>query len=162
VYRRFRNRQDIVRALMRRIQESLRREIETQHSIEEIGEAYVGYALRHPHEYELFFTHARELSGRKSSGEVRPIRESRPNMALLERSLAERLGGAPEDHTRVALALWAAAHGTAIMLLQKALPEGHDAELRSAFKVTMAAVLGAASRAPRAKRTSREDVVGKA
>jgi AcrR family transcriptional regulator len=154
VYRRFKNRQDIVRALLRRIQNSLRVEIENRKSIEEIGEAYIDYALRHPHEYELFFAHARELTPRKSAGEVRPIRESRPNMALLERRLAERLGGSPEDHTRLGVALWAAAHGAAMLLLQKALPEGHEEEVRLAFSATVTAVLGTASKSR--KRISRK------
>src|SRR5579859_347708 len=100
VYRRFKNRQDIVRALLRRIQDNLRVAIENCPTIEEIGEAYLDYALRHPHEYELFFAHARELYPRKSVGPPRPIREARPNMALLEARLAERLGGAPEHQTQ--------------------------------------------------------------
>jgi AcrR family transcriptional regulator len=149
VYRRFKNRQDIVRALLRRIQDNLRIAIENRPTIEEIGEAYLDFALRHPHEYELFFAHARELYPRKSAGPPRPIRESRPNMALLERRLAERLGGAPEDHTRLGLALWAAAHGAAMLLLQKALPEGHEAELRRAFRATVAAMIEVEEMNPR-------------
>jgi len=155
VYRRFKNRQDIVRALLRRIQESLRVAIEDRQSIEEIAEAYLDFALHHPHEYELFFTHARDLNSRKSAGPPRPIRESRPNMALLERRLAERLGGSPEDHTRLGLALWAAAHGAAMLLLQKALPEGHELELREAFGLTVTAVLKAAPAASQV-RTARQ------
>ncbi len=156
VYRRFKNRQDIVRGLLRRIQDNIRAQMEPCQSIEEIGEAYVDYALGHPHEYELFFSYARELSPRKSSGGVRPIRESRPNMALLERRLAERLGGSPEDHTRLGLALWAAAHGTAMLLLQKAIPEDHDAEVRRAFGATVAALMDAASKIDKSKGMSRK------
>jgi AcrR family transcriptional regulator len=157
VYRRFKNRQDIVRALLRRIQESLRVAIENRQSIEEIAEAYLEYALRHPHEYELFFAHARDLQPRKSAGPPRPIRESRPNMALLEHRLAERLGGSPEDHTRLGLALWAAAHGAAMLLLQKALPEGHEPELREAFGLIVTAVLNADPAASRAKAAPNRD-----
>jgi AcrR family transcriptional regulator len=157
VYRRFKNREDIVRALLRRIQDNIRVAIENQQSIEEIGEAYLEYALRHPHEYELFFAHARDLQPRKSAGGIRPIRESRPNMALLERRLAERLGGSPEDHTRLGVALWSAAHGAAMLLLQKAVPEGHEEEVRLAFSATVTAVLGTASknrRNPTSRRTN--------
>jgi AcrR family transcriptional regulator len=155
VYRRFKNRLDIVRALLRRIQDNLRVEIENRQSVEEIGEAYLDFALRHPHEYELFFAHAHDLYPRKSSGGVRPIRESRPNMALLERRLVERLGGSPEDHTRLGVALWAAAHGAALLLLQKAVPEGHEAEVRLAFSATVVALMDAASKG-RSKRISRK------
>src|SRR5258708_37364732 len=121
VYRRFKNRQDIVRALLRRIQDNIRGQMEPCQSIEEIGEAYLDYALGHPHEYELFFSYARELSPRKSSGGVRPIRESRPNMARLERRLAERLGGSPADHTGLGVPLGAAAPGTAGVLVEQAI-----------------------------------------
>jgi AcrR family transcriptional regulator len=158
VYRRFKNRQEIVRALLRRIQENIREQIEPRRSIEEIGEAYLDYALRHPHEYELFYAQARELHPRKGARGVTPIRELRPNMALLERRLAERLGGEPEEHTRVALALWAAAHGTAMLLLQEALPGGHDGELRAAFGSTVAAVMDAAAKALGRETSSAPDI----
>jgi AcrR family transcriptional regulator len=147
VYRRFKNRQDIVRGLLRRIQDDIRGHLERCRSIEEMGEIYVEYALQHPHEYELFYAHVRGLSPPNRAGRARPIRESRPNLGLMEKRLAERLGGAPEDHTRLALALWAAAHGTAMMLLAKAIPEGHETELRAAFNGSVKALLGAGPRA---------------
>jgi AcrR family transcriptional regulator len=151
VYRRFKNRQEIVRGLLRRLQDNIRKEIEHQDSIEKIGEAYLEYALGHPHEYELFYAYAHELSPRKGAGFAQSIREFRPNLALLELRLAERLGGSPQDHTLLALALWAAAHGTAMLILQRVLPQEHQKKLREAFNTTTAALLGAASSPPRRK-----------
>jgi len=150
VYRRFKNRQDIVRALLRRIQDDIRGYLVSCRSIEEMGEIYVDYALSHPHEYGLFYAYVRELSPAPRAGKVRPIRESRPNLGLMEKRLAERLGGSPEDHTRLGLALWAAAHGTAMMLIDQAIPAGHEAELRAAFAESVEAMLREASnRSPR-------------
>src|SRR5258708_15012510 len=48
VYRRFKDRRDLVRALMRRTQENLRERLQAGESIEEMAEAYVEYALHHP------------------------------------------------------------------------------------------------------------------
>ena len=77
-----------------------------------MAETLYNVALRDPHEYELFYTHGHELSPRQRAGPARrPIRESRPNFAFVEAQLAKRLGGSPEDHTQLALALWALMHG---------------------------------------------------
>ena len=145
VYRRFRTRHDIVRALLRRIQEDIREDLMRCRTIEEMGEIYVDYALSHPHEYELFYAHVRVFSPPARDGSVRPIRETRPNLGLMEKRLAERLGGKPEDHTQLGLALWAAAHGTAMMLITRAIPSGHEGELRAAFTASVKAMLRDAS-----------------
>jgi hypothetical protein len=58
-------------------------------------------------------------------------------MALIEAKLAERLGGSPEDHTRLGLALWAVSHGTAMLLISKSIPDEHADELRSVFSSTL-------------------------
>src|ERR1700690_1881199 len=59
VYRRFKDREDLVRGLLRHIAARIRRDFEAGESIEEMAEAYVESALRAPHDYELFYTHAR-------------------------------------------------------------------------------------------------------
>jgi AcrR family transcriptional regulator len=144
VYRRFRDRRDLIRGLLRRIVAHLREQFEAGETIEEIAEIYVEYALRQPHEYELFYAYGYELNLAKGSSRLRPIRESRPNFALLEDRLAKRLGGAPHDHTALALALWATVHGTTTLLLAKAIPEGHEKELRRACRAAVKALLAEA------------------
>jgi AcrR family transcriptional regulator len=132
VYRRFKDRRDLVRALLLRTVARLRRRFEAGENLEAMAESYIEEALRLPHEYELFYTYGHELLPAKGSERARPIRASRPNFAFIELQLAKRLGGSPEQHTRLALALWAMLHGTASLLLSKAIPEEHAAELRSA------------------------------
>jgi len=122
VYRRFKDRRDLVRGLLLRIAARIRKDFEGGTTLEEMAEAYVDSALRQPHEYELFYSHARELSPPKGKGKPRPIRESRPNFAFVEELLAKRLGGAPEDHTQLALGIWATLHGTTMLLLSKSIP----------------------------------------
>ena len=106
-----------------------------------MAEAYVEYALRMPHEYELFYNHVGALFPPKSSAKPRPIRETRPNFAFVEDRLAGRLGGKAADHTQLALALWAILHGTSMLLVSKAIPEGHEDELRRACRSAVKALL---------------------
>jgi AcrR family transcriptional regulator len=150
VYRRFKDRQALVRALLRRTAARIREIFEKGETIEDMAEAYVEFALRLPHEYELFYSHVRELSPRKGPGRPRPIRESRPNFAFLEQLLARRFGGSPEDHTQLGLAIWSTLHGTTMLLLTKAIPEGHEEELRAACRAAVKVLLrGAGSFAER-------------
>jgi AcrR family transcriptional regulator len=135
VYRRFKDRKEIVIALLRYYQADLAKQFRDTDSIEEIAEVFVDYLVKRPHAYELLLAHGRELipparPGRKPAA----IRESRPNFASLEERLARRLGGSPEDHTKLALALWSLAQGAAAILLSRAIPEGHEEELRSACR----------------------------
>ena len=141
VYRRFKNREDLLRGLLLRIAARIRVAFERGGPIEEMTEAYVEYALRLPNEYQLFYTHARLMSPRKGRGEPRPIRESRPNFAFTEELLAKRLGGKPEDHTQTALSLWAIVHGTSTLLLTRSIPEGHEESMRAACRMAVKAVL---------------------
>lgn len=145
VYRRFKNRQEIVRALLRQFQVELGQRLQPCCSIEEMLETYLDWALSNRHEFDLFQQHAQALASRDGSGHGRPLRESRPNLALLEDRLAQRLGGSPADHARLALALWAATHGTITLILNKAVPHGHEKELLSALRTAVQALLARAN-----------------
>lgn len=141
VYRRFKDRKDLVKALLLRIATRIREHFQQGETLEDMAEAYVEFAIKMPHEYELFYSHARELSPPKGPGKARPIRESRPNFALLEQLLAKRLGGTPEDHTQLALEVWATLHGTTMLILQKSIPDGHEQELREACRAAVRVLL---------------------
>jgi AcrR family transcriptional regulator len=141
VYRRFRDRRDILRALMRRSQQEIGGILQPCRSVEAVAAAYLNYALSHSHDYELFYQHVNELAGPDHSGRVPSLKELRPNFILMERRLSEQLGGAPRDHRRLALALWALAHGTATLLLTQAVPPGEEAALRSVFRAAVRAML---------------------
>ncbi|SRR6266496_227781 len=144
VYRRFKDRQDLVRGLLRRIAGQIRIHFAAAQSVEDMAEAYVNYALRLPHEYELFYSHVHELSPPRGTGRPRPIGESRPNFAFVQQQLAKKLGGSPEDHTHLALAMWATLHGTATLLLSKSIPGGHEEELRAACRAAVKTLLAGA------------------
>jgi AcrR family transcriptional regulator len=137
VYQRFRNRQDILRALLRRIQLDFVAVIERCRSPQEVAEGYLDYALTHRHEYELFYA---SWPGRESA-----LRESRPGFELMKRKLSEWLGGAPEEQARLTLVLWALAHGTAALLSSKTVLNSQEAELRSAYAAAVGAIVASAS-----------------
>lgn len=144
VYRRFKDRQALVRGLLQHIVTRTREQFAAGSTLEGMAEAYIDSALHAPHEYELFYSNARWLSPPKGT-RPRPIRESRPNFAFVEHQLAERLGGQPEEHTRLALALWATLHGTTTLLLSRAIPEGHEPELRAACRAAVKTLLDGAA-----------------
>jgi AcrR family transcriptional regulator len=142
VYRRFRNREDLIRALLLRIAQRIRGYFEQAGSLEGMAEAYVDFALKMPNEYELFYAHSRLMSPKRGGGGPKPIRESRPNFAFVEQKLARRFGGNPEDHTRLALSLWALLHGTTTLLLSNSIPDEHEQELREACRTAVKILLG--------------------
>jgi AcrR family transcriptional regulator len=145
VYRRFKDREDLLRALLLKIAARIREQFVAQTNVEGMAEAYVDSALQEPHDYELYYSAARWLSPPKGPGKLKPIRESRPNFGFVERQLAERLGGHPEEHTQLALAMWATLHGTTTLLLSKSIPEGHEEELRSACRTAVKTLLDSAA-----------------
>src|SRR5713226_3827376 len=53
VYRRFRNREDILRALVRYYQQELFKVFQHCGSLQELSQAYIDFALHRPREYEL-------------------------------------------------------------------------------------------------------------
>lgn len=146
VYRRFKNRQDLIRALLLRIADRLRSHFERGDNIEGMSAAYIDYALKSPHEYQLFLKHSRLLDRATKRGPIRPIRESRPNFAFAEQAIARELGGSPEEHSQFALMLWALLHGTVALLLDKSIPEGHEEELLKASRAAVKALIESAGR----------------
>jgi AcrR family transcriptional regulator len=145
VYRRFQNREDILRALLRRIQQDVVDALGPCSTPEDACERYLEFAVNHAHEYELFYMHAHELYPPARSDHASPLREHRPTMQFMENKLAERLGGIAADHTRLSLALWTMAHGTAMLLISRAIPAGHAAELRSVFTTAVETLINHSS-----------------
>ncbi len=140
VYERFRNRQDILRGLLLRIRDEVIRVLEQASSAEEMCERYLQWGLRHPHEYELFFAHSHEIFGPTQRG-AKSLQEGYPGRELTRRKLAEFLGGSPEDHTDLHLALWATMHGT-LMLLNSGTVHGlHTCELRQSCRAAVKLIL---------------------
>ena len=112
VYRRFRNRDEILLALVQCFQMELFGVLEPCRSMRELAECYFDFALRRPREYELLM-----------SGLLARVRKTRPNFNLLLRRSAEWLGGTPEDYEDLALALFCLAHGAVVHVLNRNVEE---------------------------------------
>jgi len=145
VYRRFRDRDDILRGVLHRIRLEIAAAIESAASAEESCERYLDYALRHPHEYELFYRHNYDLhySPRSSRAGVRPVPQ--PARDAMRRKLTEKLGESQADLECLLMALWMVAHGAAMLLIGKLILPRQEKEARAVFTKAVAAVLQTSS-----------------
>jgi len=82
--------------------------------------------LAHPHEYQLV-----------NSGLFSNVGADRPNLELIKKRCAEWQGGSPEDYTDLVLAGWALSHGTAMLLISKAVPPAYETKLRAVLAETI-------------------------
>jgi AcrR family transcriptional regulator len=135
VYRRFRNRKAILRALMERYQQDLYRVLQPCSSPQEASQRTLEFALARPREYELIF-----------SALFSKFQEPRPNFEYMKKRIAEWLGGSAEDHSRLVLALWTLVHGTAMLLISKAVPVKYEAALHSVFRASVELVVSTTTR----------------
>jgi AcrR family transcriptional regulator len=128
VYRRFRTREDILRALLQRIRLDLAVRIESAATPEEGCKRYLEFAVTHSHEYlllhqrdfELFHSPRAIRAGARSAG--------RPSREAMRRKLLETLGPAPDNHDELLMALWVVLHGMAMLLIEKKIGPKEAAE----------------------------------
>ncbi|MGA2021152.1 MAG: TetR/AcrR family transcriptional regulator [Candidatus Sulfotelmatobacter sp.] len=142
VYRRFRDREDILRALLQSIRLEFGAVLKAASSPEEACERYVDYGLSHPHEYELFYRHEYELfySARSVRAGARNT-VGRPARDAMSQKLAEKFGGAPEDYKRLNASLWMLAHGATMLMIGKTILPTEVQESRATFTAAVAALL---------------------
>jgi AcrR family transcriptional regulator len=109
VYERYRDRDDILRALRLQTRQELYDVLRRCHSLAQCCERYLEFALERSHAYEVLF-----------DGVAQPpsLHEPWPSFNLFRQRLAQELGGTPRDHTRLMLALWSLMHGTAMLIIR--------------------------------------------
>jgi len=129
IYRRFKNREDILRALLERLRLDVYESLKTAKTLEDACEVWIDFALRHPREYELYYAHQFKLL---RGGRAHGWEEIGPNFQWTINKIAEELGGSPQEHVRLALVMWALSHGTATLLISKAVPASLEPEIRAA------------------------------
>jgi AcrR family transcriptional regulator len=144
VYRRFQNREDILRGLLQRIRLDIASEMQDIASPEEGCARYLEYALRHPREYELFFQKEYKLFHAPNSKRARVKPTGRPVREIMRRKIAERLGGSPAEYEGVLLALQMLTHGAAMLLIAKTILPKDAEKARSVFEASVGALLEAA------------------
>jgi AcrR family transcriptional regulator len=123
VYQHFRDKREVLRHLRRRAQQDLYSAVRPARSLAEFCRTALEFALHHPQEYRLM-----------AAGWIARFdaREPTPALDLLERRLAERLGGSPAQHRRLALSLAALVHGVIMAMLEGGGRNGVAAEMRHA------------------------------
>lgn len=123
VYRRFRHREDILRALVQSFQAELLKEIESCNSLAEAVQCYLKFALSRPREYQLM-----------TSGLLPKMTKSRPTLNFAMRQSVDWLGGSLEANRGLVLILGALVHGTAMSKITGLMSEENAPELQATFE----------------------------
>jgi AcrR family transcriptional regulator len=109
VYERYRDRNDILRALRLQTRRELFAALRGTRSLREAFAKYIDFALERSHAYEVLFD---------GVGKPPSLQESWPSFNLMRDRLAKRLGGDSRQHTRLMLAVWCLMHGTAMLVIR--------------------------------------------
>jgi len=109
VYERYRDRDDILRALRLQTRSELFATLRDSRTLAQACQAYLEFALQHRHAYEVLYD---------KFAEPPSLHEPWPSFNLLRERLTQRLGGTPRQHTRLMLSLWSLMHGTAMLLIR--------------------------------------------
>lgn len=145
VYRRFRDRDDILRALLQRTRLEIASELEAASSPQQACERCLDYALSHAHEYELFYRHNYQLQHSPAAKRATVKLEGQPARDAMRRKLADHRGGTPADHEGLLLSLWMQVHGAAMLLISNVVPPEEAAAARAVFRKSIAALLKSAT-----------------
>jgi AcrR family transcriptional regulator len=107
VYKRFRNKQALHKALAGRVRSQLNEQLFASKSLEDVCRRYLAFVHQNPHEYQLLL-HA--------WSDVFHPELPRPGRAWLMQQFAHRFGGNAEDYALVGYALILLSHGAATVL----------------------------------------------
>lgn len=121
VYHRFKDKRDLSELVRERAVQKLVKAIAPAESPEQTCERLLDFAITNRNLYRLV----------TSDWAVRLSRNApKPSFELIKKRLAERLGGHPDEHWEVAMALGALVHGTATMLLADGVDDSVAKNLR--------------------------------
>jgi AcrR family transcriptional regulator len=109
VYERYRDREDILRALRIQTRTELFAALRRSRTLAQACQSYLEFALEHRHAYEVLYDNFAEPPS---------LHEPWPSFNLMRELLTKRLGGIPRQHTRLMLSLWSLMHGTAMLLIR--------------------------------------------
>jgi AcrR family transcriptional regulator len=123
LYERFKDKDDLLDFLRARARQKMFSAVQHAASPVDGCQRALNFALRHGNEYQLITADWASRLGQKQ-----PL----PSFAFLRGRLAENLGGIPEQHTPLALALVALVHGTAKLLLAGGVTARVSREMRHA------------------------------
>lgn len=120
VYQRFTDREAILEAIRAEVRKKLAREMQRASTMEDACRRYLGFAVRHPYEYELLMTTGwRDAVAAGYQG---------PVFQVAQKKLAETFGGNPRDHAGFAIKLWCLVHGAATLLIAAERQESREGQ----------------------------------
>jgi AcrR family transcriptional regulator len=109
VYERYRDREDILRALRLKTRRELFAALTRTHTLREAVLRYLEFGLENERAYEMLFDNV---------GRAPSLHEPWPSFNLMRRRLAEQIGGTPLQHNRLMLAIWCLMHGSAMLIIR--------------------------------------------
>lgn len=109
VYERFRDREDILRALRIKTRQELFRALSRTTTLREAAHRYLDFALANSHAYEVLFD---------SVGKPPSVHETWPSFSLMRARLAKKVRSTPFESTRLMISLWSLMHGTAMLIIR--------------------------------------------
>ena len=109
VYERYRDRQDILRALRLKTRSELFTALSRTRTLHEAVQRQLEFALENSHAYEVLFD---------GVGCPPSLHEPWPSFNLMRERVARQIGGAPREHNRLILAIWSLMHGTAMLIIR--------------------------------------------
>lgn len=109
VYERYRDRDDILRALRLKTRQDLFATLSRTRTLRDAVEKHLEFALGNTHAYEVLFD---------GVGQPPSLHEPWPSFNLMRERLASHIGGTPQLHNRVMMAIWCLMHGTALLIIR--------------------------------------------
>jgi len=109
VYGRYRDREDILRALRMKTRSDLYAALVRTRTLREAVQRQLEFALENSHAYEVLFD---------GVGRAPSLYEPWPSFNLMRERLAQQIGGTPREHNRLILAIWSLMHGTAMLIIR--------------------------------------------
>ncbi len=109
VYERYRDREDIRRALRLKTRRELFTALTRTRTLRDAIERQLQFAMDNTHSYQVLFD---------GVGKPPSLYEPWPSFNLMRERLAEQLGGSPRQHNRLMMAIWSLLHGTAMLIIR--------------------------------------------
>jgi len=109
VYERYRDREDIRRALRLKTRRELYSALSNTRTLRDAIERQLQFALDNTHAYQVLFD---------GVGKPPSLYEPWPSFNLMRERLAEKLGGSLRQRNRLMMAIWCLVHGTAMLIIR--------------------------------------------
>lgn len=109
VYERYRDRDDIRKALRLKTRRELFLALSATRTLRDAVERQLQFAMENTHAYQVLFD---------GVGKPPSLYEPWPSFNLMRERLAEKLGGTPRQHNRLMMAIWCLVHGTAMLIIR--------------------------------------------